>query len=65
MFLIGKTLKGKNKIREAGTNEWVVIKDPQRVQFAEGLWIMIEPANGKSEKSRWVRFDAPDKDFIW
>ena len=65
MFLIGKTLKGKNKIREAGTNEWVVIKDPQRVQFDKGLWIMIEPANGNSEKSRWVRFDAPDKDFSW
>ena len=65
MFLIGKTLKGKNKIREAGTNEWVVIKDPQRVQFEKGLWIMIEPANGNSEKSRRVRFDAPDKDFSW
>ena len=29
----GKTLKGKNKIKEAGTDEWVVIDESETVQF--------------------------------
>ena len=38
----GKTLKGKNKIKEAGTNEWCIIDESETVQFSsEKNWIHI------------------------
>ena len=63
LIIEGKTLKGKNKIREADTDEWVVIDKSETVQFSsEKNWIHILP-NGKAKKlSRWIqRFD--DKNF--
>ena len=52
----GKTLKGKNKIKEAGTNEWCIIDESETVQFSsEKNWIHILP-NGKAKKlSRWIQ----------
>ena len=52
----GKTLKGKNKIREAGTDKWVVIDESETVLFStEKNWIHILP-NGKAKKlSRWIQ----------
>ena len=59
----GKTLKGKNKIREAGTDEWVVIDESETVQFSsEKNWIHILP-NCKAKKlSRWIQRNN-DKNF--
>ena len=59
----GKTLKGKNKIKEAGTNEWVVIDESETVQFSsEKNWIHILP-NAKPKKlSRWIQLNN-DKNF--
>ena len=56
VIIKGKTLKGKNKIREAGTDEWVVIDESETVQFStEKNWIHILP-NGKAKKlSRWIQ----------
>ena len=56
LILEGKTLKGKNKIKEAGTNEWVIIDESETVQFSsEKNWIHILP-NGKARKlSRWIQ----------
>ena len=56
LILEGKTLKGKNKIREAGTNKWAVINESETVQFSsEKNWIHILP-NGKAKKlSRWIQ----------
>ena len=58
LILEGKTLKGKNKIREAGTNEWAIIDKSETVQFSsEKNWIHILP-NGKAKKlSRWIQRD--------
>ena len=52
----GKTLKGKNKIKEAGTDKWVVIDESETVLFStEKNWIHILP-NGKAKKlSRWIQ----------
>ena len=52
----GKTLKGKNKIREAGTNKWAVLDESETVQFStEKNWIHILP-DGKAKKlSRWIQ----------
>ena len=63
MIIKGKTLKGKNRIREAGTDKWEIINNPQKVQFSKGLWVMIEPSNGNSGNRRWVRWDEDDQDF--
>ena len=56
LIIEGKTLKGKNKIREAGTNKWVVLDESETVQFStEKNWIHILP-NGKAKKfSRWIQ----------
>ena len=52
----GKTLKGKNKIKEAGTDKWVVIDESETVLFStEKNWIHILP-NCKAKKlSRWIQ----------
>lgn len=70
--LIPKTLKGKNKINEAGTNEFVVEKSQDTVLFSTeiGPWLFCVPSNdiienslrGVSTKSRWVNQNN-DKDF--
>ena len=59
----GKTLKGKNKIKEAGTDKWVVIDVSETVLFStEKNWIHILP-NGKAKKlSRWIQRNN-DKNF--
>ena len=63
VIIKGKTLKGKNKIREAGTDEWVVIDESETVQFSsEKNWIHILP-NAKPKKlSRWIQLNN-DKNF--
>jgi len=65
IYLIAKTQKGKNKIREAGTDNWKIILGPKEVHFAKGLWVYIQPNNDSVNKCRWIRFDIPDEDFIW
>ena len=56
LIIKGKTLKGKNKIREAGTDKWAVIDESETVQFSSDKnWIHILP-NGKAKKlSRWIQ----------
>ena len=63
LIIEGKTLKGKNKIREAGTDKWVVIDESETVLFStEKNWIHILP-NGKAKKlSRWIQRNN-DKNF--
>ena len=63
LIIKGKTLKGKNKIKEAGTNEWCIIDESETVQFSsEKNWIHIQP-NGKAKKlSRWIQRNN-DKNF--
>ena len=63
LILEGKTLKGKNKLREAGTGLWVVIEESETVQFStEKNWIHILP-DGRSKKlSRWIKRND-DKNF--
>ena len=69
MLVEGKTLKGKNKIREAGTNEWKIVRRENSVQ---SLWgrpgVLIEPLPSISSQwrpqrnlRRWVlEIDDPD-----
>ena len=63
LIIEGKTLKGKNKIREAGTDKWAVINESETVQFSsEKNWIHIQP-NAKPKKlSRWIQLNN-DKNF--
>ena len=56
LIIEGKTLKGKNKIREAGTNKWVVLDESETVQFSnEKNWIHILPDCKAKKLSRWIQ----------
>lgn len=68
VILVGKTLKGKNRVRNIGS-EWTVIAHTDRVLFSPGKvgnWLHIEPVNSSSvdrdRLSRWVNLDD-DPDF--
>lgn len=65
MKLIPKTRKGKNKIHEAGTDQWHIRRGPRAVEFSKGLWVLIDPCGHThpAMHSRWLRWDEPDKDF--
>ena len=63
--LTAKTRKGKNRIREAGTDVWEITKGPQHVHFNKGLWVLITPDNGNRDHSRWVSFSSPDENFFF
>jgi len=64
----GISRKGKNRVREAGS-EWRVTRGPRKVglDHHKGLWVLVEPIGGDREwrqaKSRWVRTSPPDRDF--
>jgi len=70
--LTGKTLKGKNRVRELG-DVWVCVKGPcEVVAFASGVkgpWLLLEPAEhhkgaeGKLIASRWVN-EREDANFV-
>tara|TARA_B100000676_G_scaffold152907_1_gene150905 strand:+ start:174 stop:392 length:219 start_codon:yes stop_codon:yes gene_type:complete len=56
LIIEGKTLKGKNKIKEAGTNKWVVIDEAETVQFSSKKnWIHILPDAKPKKLSRWIQ----------
>jgi len=68
--LTGLSQKGKNRVREHGT-QWVVLAETLTVLFAPGEigpWLFIapqpwSPGIGQDNKaSRWVRVEG-DKDF--
>lgn len=64
--LTAKTHKGKNKLREAGTDEWFIRREVESVQCLGGkAGLLIEPSFGFVDgKSRWVlRQDDPDFSF--
>lgn len=55
--LKGKSMKGKNRIREHG-DEWIVLAETDRVIFSQltGGWLFITPL-GKTQDdkaSRWI-----------
>jgi len=70
MKIRGKTRKGKNKIREAGTDEWIVIRRENHVACLRGKpGVMIAPSTeGEDErlsarsKGRWI-LERDDPDF--
>jgi len=64
MLVQGKTLKGKNRIRENG-REWDLVRTADTVLFAQrpGPWGLIQPKNDPhGEKSRWIHL-IDDQDF--
>lgn len=65
--LTGKTLKGKNKLREAGNPEhWTVLKQQAMVGFSdrEGPWLLVAPENKSHyDHQRWVSL-TDDHDFF-
>jgi hypothetical protein len=64
--LLGKSIKGKNRIREHG-HVWEVHAETNTVLFnAEpGPWAFISPINKTMDdkNSRWVHLTS-DKDFV-
>lgn len=63
--LKGKTMKGKNRIREHG-DTWTVLAETDKVLFnpAKGDWLFIAPV-GKDQNdksSRWIK-SVNDLDF--
>lgn len=62
--LEGKTLKGKNRIREAGTSEWLVLRFSQCVLFSAepGPWAFVMP-EGRHGMARWVNLRGFDQHF--
>lgn len=61
MILEGKTLKGKNRVREHGS-EWTLLETRQRVLFSfdTGPWLHVQSL--KTGDSRWVH-GVSDRDF--
>lgn len=68
MILKGKTQKGKNRIRECGTDKWFIIHQKNRVLFDSrpGPWALVAPDIDSPSKSvilrRWIHL-TDDKDF--
>jgi len=65
--LTGKTLKGKNRVREFGS-EWNLIDTKDKVSFTQepGPWLLLKPAKdkqGRNDGSRWVHA-THDQDFL-
>ena len=63
MILKGKTQKGKNRVRELGS-QWTLMRSADRVMFSQepGPWWLVKPINGFETDSRWIR-NTKDKDF--
>lgn len=65
MILKGKTLKGKNRVRELGA-EWRLVRTEPAVLFSTepGPWALVEPvaARDPAERSRWINLRS-DRDF--
>lgn len=62
----GQSLKGKNKIREAGTDEWVVLEVCEGVSCLKGPGALIAPLleeGPNNNKMRWVHL-SNDPDFV-
>jgi hypothetical protein len=73
MKLIAKTHRGKNKLREAGSDEWKIVRTSDKVAcLGERPGALIEPvcppemgASHAFDKRRWIEFDNdPDFDVI-
>jgi hypothetical protein len=69
MKLVPKTRKGKNRLHEAGTDEWRIVRRSDSVICFNGKpGILIEPVledrTKADNKSRWVLADN-DPDFTW
>ena len=64
--LVGKTNKAKNRLREAGTSNWVVIAIAESVAFSQrdGPWYYVRPdsSQDKRDHARWVS-GTNDPDF--
>lgn len=62
-ILEGKSRKGKNRIREHGS-EWELRRSSEAAQCLDGCpgWFIF-PTNGQLEDSRWIR-QHDDPDFI-
>ncbi len=70
--LIGKTLAGKNKVRNAmlkiAENSWAIVETRDKVQFSQekGPWVKIRPIEADRVTadllSRWVHL-TDDKDL--
>jgi len=64
LILEGKTGKGKNRIRENGS-EWVLLQEADHVMFnpERGPWLLIRPAARTDDaKDRWIH-SKHDVDF--
>lgn len=61
--LIGKTQKGKNRVRDHG-RVWEVIKTTDRVLFSPqaGPWLQVVPVKTGASAARWVHA-SQDQDF--
>jgi hypothetical protein len=55
-MLIPKTKKGKERIKQSGTNEWEVVIVAGDVQFSskEGPWLLMSPSGCLDEHARWI-----------
>lgn len=62
IHLCGKTLKGKNRVREHG-NEWEILFVREKVSFSSqpGPWLCVRPW-GLDNHIRWVHIHQ-DIDF--
>jgi len=66
IVLVGKTQKGKNRIREHGS-VWTVLAETDRILFRpndKGPWLFVSPEgkNMEDKASRWIR-QLDDADF--
>jgi hypothetical protein len=61
MILIPKTLKGRNRIHEAGTDRVLVIREEFDLPIGSGRWFLVRFKDADHKHDRWVReIDDPD-----
>lgn len=68
VMLVGKTLKGKNRLRESNTNTWRIVRISDKVGFSQepGPWFLVRPCIKDSNESQWLSrwvHSSNDKDF--
>lgn len=63
--LTAKTLKGRNRIREAGTDVVTIIMTREQVIFSNvpGPWALVGFEGADIRTSRWINLKHGDVDF--
>lgn len=61
--LTPKTQKGRNRIREAGTDMVFILREHKSPQIGPGNWALVRFIDSDPKHDRWIKLSG-DIDFI-